>query len=203
MVKDMRHDDPDERKVLQVVSDDEEDGRSSDDNLETSKQILALAISSNQRERAEADANYIRTRNLFTITGTLFFAAQVALIGVLGKEVNGQPVVSSSEIGVLGTIAAVGAITLACAFGYLILRVERGKKYRRVDHKTLTDIMDHEGPEDEAVQMLAIAAVKELKGWRKSNKSRRTDYFRCSIICALAALSATTEMVMLMYFVVN
>ena len=164
------------------------------------KQVIALAVSGIQRERAAADGAYTRGRNAVGVTATLFAAVQAAFVASVGRESGHHVLLRASERGHLLVPASIGAALLLIALGMLLFWLDKARPLNAVGGLTLRDMWldKHSKHTDVAVlDLLALGAIEEEEEWAKANAGRDRALRWIGRACGVAGLAVLVELVML------
>lgn len=188
---------------MSLTHDHEEDLELDTDERDDARQMIAVGLAGVQRERAAAEAHYVRGRNVVTFTATLFAAAQAAVIANVGKlDAAKQAVLSDGELDALLYFAAVAAVLLLVAVVMLFIKLDRPRDIDPVGGEKLQMIWEDRYGQNAGTPRLMIlmkAVVEEEKSWSVTNSNRVFWGRVLSIACALAALVALGETVTLLF----
>lgn len=164
------------------------------------KQVLALAIAAIERERGFADQCYLRGRNAFAVSATLFSAAQAAFIASVGREVGDEALLTEPERADVLIPAGIGALFLVVALGLLVFWLDRPRKMTVVGAETLREAWfdpHNKHPDTPVLEVLVSRAIKEESAWAKSNEDRTRALRFIGIACGLAGLASLVQLFVL------
>jgi hypothetical protein len=166
------------------------------------RQFVSVALAGIQRERAAADAHYLRGRNVVTFAAAFFVAVQAALVANIGKETkSGQQLLERAELGDVLWPAGIGALLLLVSVAFLLFWLDRARPLDVTTGDKLEGIwQDRHGQNGGSAKLLVLLKVliEEEKDWSTTNESRRVAGRALSFVAALAALSCGAELSVLL-----
>jgi hypothetical protein len=202
----------DARFLAAAMQDDDDTVELDPTDRDDAAQIVSVALNGIQRERAAADASYLRGRNVLTFSATLFAGVQAALVASAGKETsaNVKAVTTSANVKVVTTQefdrllwpAAIAAVLLLVAVAVLFFYLDRARPQDVVGGQKLEAIWDDRyGRNLTSPRLLVLmkATIEEEKEWALKNGERRCAAQWLGLVCFAAAAASFVELVLLLF----
>jgi hypothetical protein len=165
------------------------------------RQFVSVALAGIQRERAAADAHYLRGRNVVTFVAAFFAAVQAALVANVGKEAAGVRLLAGSELNDVLWPAAIAAILLLASVGCLLFWLDRARPLDVTSGDKLERIWEDGHSQNAGTAKLLVllkALIEEEKEWSTTNEKRRDAGRALSFVAAGAALFCGVELFVLL-----